>query len=120
MDCIINFTPTGMIPTKKMTLFVPMAVQEIVEEVLEAAEIGITMVHLHARDKQTGEPTYEAEVYGEIIAGIRKSCGDLVICVSLSGRTFSKFEERADPLKLKGKLKPALGSLLLSSVNCNQ
>lgn len=120
MDCIINFTPTGMIPTKKMTPFVPVSVQEIVEEIHEAVEIGITMVHLHARDERTGEPTYRAEVYDRIISGIRKFCGDLIICVSLSGRTFYKFEERADPLKLEGELKPDMGSLTLSSVNFNE
>ncbi|MFC2067625.1 3-keto-5-aminohexanoate cleavage protein [Chloroflexota bacterium] len=120
MDCIINFTPTGMIPTKKMTAFVPVSVQEIVEEIHEAVEIGITMVHLHARDKRTGEPTYKAEVYAELISGIRKFCGDLIVCVSLSGRNFQKFEERADPLKLEGELKPDMGSLTLSSVNFNE
>lgn len=120
MNCIINFIPTGMLPTKKMTPLVPVTVQEIVDEVLEAASIGITMVHLHARDEKTGEPTYKAEVYGEIIAGIRQSAGDLVICVSLSGRTIQEFEKRAEPLKLEGELKPDMGSLTLSSVNFNR
>jgi len=120
VNCIINFTPTGMIPIKKMTPFVPVTVEEIIEEVHEAVEIGITMVHLHARDEQTGEPTYQAKVYGDIIAGIRKFSSDLVICVSLSGRTFTEFEKRADPLKLKGNLKPDMGSLTLSSLNFNK
>ena len=120
MDVIISFTPTGMIPTKQMTPHVPVAVQEIVEDVHQAVEIGITMVHLHARDEQTGEPAWRAEVYGEIIAGIRKFSKDLVICVSLSGRTFSEFEKRADPLTLEGALKPDMGSLTLSSLNFNK
>ncbi|MBT8204388.1 MAG: 3-keto-5-aminohexanoate cleavage protein, partial [Eudoraea sp.] len=41
---IINFTPTGMIPTKAMTPHVPVTVNEIVEDVHKACEIGITMV----------------------------------------------------------------------------
>lgn len=120
MNLIINFTPTGMIPTKEMTPHVPVTVNEIIEEVHQAVEIGITMVHLHARDDKTGKPTYKAEVYGDIIAGIRKFAGDLVTCVSLSGRTFNEFEKRAEPLKLEGNLKPDMGSLTLSSVNFNQ
>ena len=120
MNCIINFTPTGMIPTKEMTPFVPVTVQEIIDEVHEAIEIGITMVHLHARDEQTGEPTYKAEVYSEIITGIRRFYSDLVVVVSLSGRTFREFEERAEPLKLEGNVKPDMGSLTLSSVNFNR
>ena len=51
MDLIINLTPTGMIPTKKMTPHVPVSVSEIIENVHEANELGITMVHLHADRK---------------------------------------------------------------------
>jgi len=117
---IINFAPTGMIPTKEMTPCVPVTVSEIIEDVHEAWEIGITMVHLHARDASTGEPTYKAEVYGDIIAGIRKFAPELVICVSLSGRNFREFEKRAEPLYLDGDLKPDMGSLTLSSLNFNK
>ncbi|MFC1993482.1 3-keto-5-aminohexanoate cleavage protein [Chloroflexota bacterium] len=120
MNCIINFTPTGMIPTKKMTPSVPVSIQEIIEEVLAASEIGITMVHLHARDEQSGKPTYKAEVYGKIIGGIRKFRKDLVIVVSLSGRKFSEFEKRTEVLALDGEVKPDMGSLTLSSFNFNE
>ncbi len=82
-----------MIPTKKMTPHVPVSVNEIMEDVHEALEIGITMVHLHARDEKTGEPIHRAEVYRNIIDGIRKLSKDLVICVSLSGRKFNEFRK---------------------------
>ena len=119
MDLIVNFTPTGMIPTKDMTPHVPISVSEIAEDVHEALEIGITMVHLHARNELTGKPTYKIEVYRDIIESIRRFSHDLVICISLSGRTFYKFEHRAEPLQLDGNLKPDMGSLTLSSVNFN-
>jgi 3-keto-5-aminohexanoate cleavage enzyme len=117
---IINFTPTGMVPTKKMTPHVPLSVKEIVEDVQEAWECGITMLHLHARDPLTGEPTNKAEVYGELIQGVRKFAPELVICVSLSGRMVNEFEYRAQPLGLEGDLKPDMGSLTLSSLNFNK
>jgi len=120
MDLIINFTPTGMIPTKEMTPHVPVTVEEIIEDVNKAYELGITMVHLHARDEETGEPTYKAEVYADIIKGIRTFATDLIICVSLSGRTFKEFEQRSEVLQLKGELKPDMGSLTLSSLNFNR
>jgi len=120
LKLIINLAPTGMIPTKEMTPYVPVTVQEIIEDIHEAVEVGITMVHLHARDEQSGEPTYEAEVYDRIIAGIRRFSSDLIICVSLSGRTFSEYEKRIEPLKLEGSVKPDMGSLTLSSVNFNK
>jgi uncharacterized protein (DUF849 family) len=120
MDLIINFTPTGMIPTKELTPFVPVSVSEIVEDVHQASELGITMVHVHARDQQTGRPTYRKEVYGKIIEGIRKHTKELIVCVSLSGRGIKEFEHRANPLQLEGNLKPDMGSLTLSSLNFNK
>lgn len=119
MDLIINFTPNGMIPTKQMTPHVPVTVNEIIENVQEAVEIGITMVHLHARDEITGAPTYKKEIFGRIIEGIRKFSEDLVICVSLSGRGIIEFAHRVSPLQLEGPLKPDMGSLTLSSLNFN-
>ena len=115
-DLIINFTPTGMIPTKEMVEDVPVSVDEIVEDVNRAVEIGISMVHLHARDEK-GSPTYREEIYGEMISKIRKDNPELVICVSLSGRDFSEFEKRSAPLRLEGDSKPDMGSLTLSSLN---
>jgi len=119
MSLIINFTPTGMLPTREMTPHVPLTVTEIVEDVHRAFEIGITMVHLHARDPQTHESTYRADIYESIISGIRRFTADLVICVSLSGRVFNRFEQRAEVLQLEGGCKPDMGSLTLSSVNFN-
>lgn len=120
IDLIINFTPTGMIPTKEMTPHVPITADEIIEDVRRAVDIGITMVHLHACDAATGKSTYKAESYGEIIAGIRSFSKDLIICASLSGRDISEFEKRAEPLQLEGDLKPDMGSLTLSSLNFNR
>jgi uncharacterized protein (DUF849 family) len=120
MDCIINFAPTGMIPTKAMTPHVPVSVDEIVGQVLEACEIGITMVHLHARDGQSGAPTCQADTFARIISGIREHNQELVIVVTLSGRNFNQFEMRRQPLTLEGALKPDMGSLTLSSVNFNK
>ncbi|MDX2506230.1 MAG: 3-keto-5-aminohexanoate cleavage protein [Gammaproteobacteria bacterium] len=117
---ILNFTPTGLIPTKSMTPNVPLAVEEIITQVLEAAELGANMIHLHARDPDTGEPSYKKEVYGEIISGIRRHNKNLVLGVSTSGRNFSEFEKRSECLELKGDAKPDFGSLTLSSLNFNQ
>lgn len=113
---IINFTPTGMVPTRKMTPHVPIAPNEIVSEVLQAARMGASIAHLHARDPD-GTPTWRKDVYREIIQGIRRANPELVLCVSTSGRNFPEFEKRADVLELEDPWKPDMASLTLGSLN---
>ncbi len=117
---ILNFTPTGLIPTREMTAHVPLLPDEIIRDVLQVADLGINMVHLHARDKETSQPTYRKAIYGEIISGIREKQKDLVLCVSTSGRLFKTFNKRAECLDLEGELKPDFASLTLSSLNFNE
>ena len=117
---ILNFTPTGMIPTKEMTPHVPVTPDEIIEDVLQTANLGVSIVHLHARDPVTGAPTYEKEIYDEIIRGIRAENKDLILCVSTSGRIHNSFEKRSECLELDGESKPDFGSLTLSSLNFNK
>lgn len=109
---IVNFTPTGMVPTKSMNPKVPIYENEIIEDTIAAWEEGITLVHLHARSSDE-MPTYKKETYQKIIEGIEKYCSDLVICLSLSGRNFNEFEKRSEAIELM----PDMGSLTLSSLN---
>lgn len=112
----IVLAPTGMVPTRAMTPHVPLTPEEIARDVAAVARIGITSVHLHARDAD-GEPTWEREVYARIVGAVREAAPDVVINVSTSGRTWSELEKRADALALEGDLKPDLASLTLSSLN---
>lgn len=116
---IINFAPTGMIPTKEMTTYLPVSPEEISKEVLESREYGVSMVHLHARDEE-GNPSYKKEIYAEIISGIRKVDSELILCVSTSGRAWSEFQKRSECLELKEDIKPDMASLTLSSLNSNK
>lgn len=112
MNKIINFTPTGTQTTRENS-FAPLTPNEIIEEVHEAYELGITMTHIHARDPKDLSNTYKKSVYSEIIDGIRKHCKDLTICVSLTGRLHPEFEKRSEVLELY----PDMGSLTMSSIN---
>lgn len=109
---IINFCPTGMVPTKEITPHVPTSPQEIIEQVHEAYELGITIVHLHARD-ENGVPTWKKNIYRDIFEGVRKHCPTLIVCGSTSGRTFPEFEKRSELIELH----PDMCSLTLSSLN---
>jgi len=112
MSIIINFCPTGMVPTKNMNPYVPVSPAEIIEQVHEANEIGITIAHLHARDEE-GIPTWKKETYARIFEGVRKYCPELVICGSTSGRNFPELEKRSAVIELQ----PDMASLTLSSLN---
>ena len=111
MKKIINFTPTGTQPTRENSK-APLTPNEIIEEVHEAFEIGISMVHIHARDEQL-QNTWKPEVYEKIMTGIRKHCPQLTICASLTGRNFPEFERRSAVIELM----PDMGSLTMSSLN---
>ena len=108
---IINFTPTGTQTTRDNS-FAPLEENEIIDSVVEANELGITLVHLHARDENLNN-TYKVKHFSKIIEGIRKYCPDLVLCVSMSGRNFPEVEKRTEVLQLM----PDMASLTLSSLN---
>lgn len=120
MNYILNFTPTGLIPTKEMTAYVPVSPNEIVAQVLEAADLGVNMVHLHARDPESGIPTFKKEIYGSIIRGVRNKNKDIILCVSTSGRLFPEYGQRSECMDLDGDARPDFASLTLSSVNFNK
>lgn len=112
MKKIINFTPTGTQPTRENS-FAPLEVNEIIEEVHQAYEKGITIAHIHARDPKHYSNTYKKEFYGPIIEGVRKYCSDLLICASLTGRNFPELTQRTEVLECL----PDMGSLTMSSLN---
>ena len=112
MKTIINFCPTGMIPTKEINENTPISPQEIIEQTHEAYELGISIVHLHAREADQ-QPTYKKSVYATILEGIRSHCPGLSLCCSTSGRNFPELEKRSEVIELY----PDMCSLTLSSLN---
>ena len=109
---IINFTPTGTQTTRDNS-FAPLLPNEIIDEVHSAYELGISIVHLHARTENDLQNTYKKEIYQKIIEGIKKHCPELIICVSLTGRNFPELEKRIEVLQLY----PDMASLTMSSLN---
>jgi uncharacterized protein (DUF849 family) len=113
---IINLCSTGMVPTKEINSNTPITPNEIIDCALRCAELGASMIHLHARGTD-GRPTWKKEVYAEIIQGIRKVNKDLILIVSTSGRDWKEFEKRSECLELEGKSRPDMASLTVGSMN---
>lgn len=112
----LSFCPTGMVPQKSDTPHIPLSPLEIAKQVNLVAEIGITSVHLHARNED-GSPAWERENFEKTIELIKNKNPELIICVTTSGRTVSEFDKRSDVLEISGDLKPDMASLTPSSMN---
>jgi len=113
---IINVCLTGMVPTKLSTSFVPVSVDEIIQDAIKVYDAGASIVHIHARN-ENGIPTPDATYYEKIIRGIRNKRPDMICCVSTSGRMWSDFERRSEVLFLTDEAKPDMASLTLGSLN---
>lgn len=113
---IINLAATGMVPTQADNPAVPITPDEIAEDCRRCYDAGASILHLHARD-ETGAPTYQSDVYRQIIARVKSACPGAILCVSTSGRVFKTFEQRSEVLALDGDVKPDMASLTLGSLN---
>jgi 3-keto-5-aminohexanoate cleavage enzyme len=96
---IVNLAPTGMVPTRETAPHVPLTTEEILADVAACAELGASIVHVHARDGD-GAPTHRAEAFAPIVDGIRAIDPELIVCVTCSGRHVTSLEERAEVLSL--------------------
>jgi len=112
----VNLAPTGMIPTLDITPHVPITPQAVAEDVAKCASVGLTTVHVHARDDD-GQPTSDPDCYARYVGAVREAAGDVLVCVSCSGRNDPRYETRSRVLDLDGPLKPDMASLTLSSLN---
>jgi uncharacterized protein (DUF849 family) len=113
---IINLAPTGMVPMKDQTPHVPITADEVLEDVERCRALGVSIVHVHARDEE-GRPTHRREYFAPIVEGIRRIDPELVVCVTCSGRYVTEVEDRADVLELEGDAKPDMASLTTGSNN---
>lgn len=113
---IINAALTGMVPTTADNPRVPVTPDAIAADARDCFAAGASIFHLHAREKDE-TPSYRAEIYREMVRGVRAACPDVIICVSTSGRTFKTFEQRSECLGVDGDAKPEMASLTLGSLN---
>ncbi len=110
---IISCAITGAIHTPSMSPYLPVTAEEIAASAIAAARAGAAIVHLHARDPQTGKPTQNPDLFLPFVRKI-KSEVDVVINLTSGGAPTMRIEERIGPAM---KLKPELASLNMGSIN---
>lgn len=108
---IIAVAPTGSVPRKKDTPYVPVTPDEIAETAYLCEQEGASVIHVHCRDENEN-PTSDYAVFKETADKIRKRT-HLIIMTSTSGIAGKSEEERAEPLKTK----PEMASLTTGSLN---
>lgn len=90
---IITCAQTGGIHTPTMSEHLPITPDQIAHASIEAAEAGAAIIHLHARDPETGKPDPRPELLHEFLPKI-KGAFDAVVNVSTGGGLGMTREER--------------------------
>lgn len=110
---IITCAPTGGIHTPTMSPHLPITPAEIAQASIEAAEAGAAIIHLHARDPETGKPDPRPELFAQFLPVIRQST-DAVINVSTGAGLGMSMDER---LRAATATSPEMASLNMGSMN---
>ena len=110
---IITAALTGAIHTPTMSPYLPITPDELAEEARRASEAGAAVVHIHARNPETGQPSADSDLFGEILSKIKSKC-DAVICTTTGGGAGMTVEERVSVVKTYS---PELASLNAGSLN---
>jgi uncharacterized protein (DUF849 family) len=113
---ILNLAPTGLVPTRQQSPHIPLSAQEIAADVTRCAQLGVSMVHLHARNPD-GSASDDPALFADIIERIRSANPQLVIITTTSGRRNPDVARRGATLTLSGDVKPDMASLTLGSMN---
>ena len=110
---IISCAITGAIHTPSMSPYLPVTPQQIAESAIGAAEAGAAIVHLHARDPETGKPDQSPEAFGRFLSVIRQRV-DCVVNITTGGAPWMNVQERVKPA---ATFRPELASLNMGSMN---
>src|SRR5690606_28996469 len=110
---IITCAVTGSIHTPTMSPHLPITPDEVAQAAIGAAEAGAAIIHLHARDPNTGKPTPSPDVFMQFLPRIKQSTDAVVNITTGGGHGMSLQERLAAPLKAS----PEMCSLNMGSMN---
>ena len=110
---IVTCAITGAIHTPSMSPYLPVTPEEIAQAAIEAADAGAAIVHLHARNPETGKPDQRPEAFLPILQLIKRGA-DCIVNLTTGGAPYMKVEERVRPA---ATFTPELASLNMGSMN---
>lgn len=110
---IVTAAITGGIHTPSMSPYLPITPEQITEQAIGAYDAGASVVHIHIRNPETGQPSSDMNLFREILTRIKIKC-NLVVCTTTGGGLGMPTEER---LKVVPSFKPELASFNAGSIN---
>ncbi len=110
---IITCAVTGAIHTPTMSPYLPVTPQEITEAAIGAAEAGAAILHLHARNPETGQPDQTPEAFAKFLPQIKQAT-NAVVNLTTGGSPYMSVAVRAKPAT---QFKPEVASLNMGSMN---
>jgi uncharacterized protein (DUF849 family) len=110
---IITCAVTGAIHTPSMSPYLPVTPEEIAEAAVGAAQAGAAIIHLHARDPETGKPDQTPQAFGRFLPRIKQAT-DAVVNLTTGGAPYMTVEERVKPA---ATFQPEVASLNMGSMN---
>ncbi|TWA91787.1 uncharacterized protein (DUF849 family) [Azospirillum brasilense] len=110
---IITCAVTGSIHTPSMSPHLPVTPDQIAAEAIAAVEAGAAIVHLHARDPETGRPTQDPELFQRFLPRIKQAT-KAVVNITTGGSAAMTVEDRLRPA---AQFQPEVASLNMGSMN---
>jgi uncharacterized protein (DUF849 family) len=110
---IITCAITGSLHTPSMSPYLPITPDQIASEAVAAAEAGASIIHLHARDPETGRPTANPDVFMQFLPRIKQQT-DAVLNLTTGGAPGMSIDER---LAAPERASPEMTSLNMGSIN---
>ena len=90
---IITCAITGAIHTPTMSDALPYTYDDIAREAIEAAEAGASILHLHARDNETGAPSVNPDDFAGFLPRVKQAT-DAVVNISTGGSLTLSIQDR--------------------------
>ena len=112
---VISCAITGAIHTPSMSDALPITPEQIAQSSIEAAEAGAAIIHLHARNPETGEPSPDPALFMRFLPVIKQSTDAVLNITTGGGLNMTLADRLAAPLLAK----PEMCSLNMGSMNFN-
>ncbi|ATI41991.1 3-keto-5-aminohexanoate cleavage protein (plasmid) [Pacificitalea manganoxidans] len=110
---IITCAITGAIHTPTMSDALPYTYDDIANQAVAAAEAGASILHLHARDNDTGAPSVDPKDFQPFLPRIKQAT-DAVVNISTGGSLSLSIQDRITPAKT---FSPEMCSMNMGSMN---